>query len=100
MAMTGGAARTRRAFLVAPLVAPIVCAAVLVLGELVSQGSVPSARSAVSLVLGVFAVGAPLAYAAALVAGWPVYALLRRFGALTRWTLWLAAFAIGAGVAL
>jgi hypothetical protein len=100
MAVTGGAARARRAFLVAPLVAPITCAAALVLGELVSQGSIPSARSAFSLVLGVFAVGAPLAYAAALVAGWPVYALLRRFGAVHRWTMWLGGAAIGAGVAL
>jgi len=98
--VTGGAARPLKAFLVAPLVAPTVCAAGLLIAELAARGSIPSARSGLSLVLGVFAVGTPLAYAATLVAGAPLYIALRRIGGLRRWTLWTGGVAIGIAVAL
>jgi hypothetical protein len=100
MAMTGGATGTRKAFLVAPLVAPALCVAGLLLIELAAVGSIPSVRSGVSLVFGVFAVGTPIAYAAALLAGAPIYYLLRRIGLVRRWTLWAGGFAIGVTVAL
>ena len=98
--MTGGAARHLKAFLVAPLVAPAACAAGLLLGELGARGSIPSTRSGLTLVLGVFAVGTPIAYLAVLLAGAPLYFLLRRIGAVHRWTLWTGGIAIGVTVAL
>ena len=95
-----GRARTFRAFLLAPLAAPIAYAVTLLGGTLVGRGSMPSARSAFDIVLAVFAAGVPLAYAAALVAGGPIYLLLRRFGLVHRGTLWSAGAAIGTTVAL
>ena len=88
--------RSLLAFLVAPLAAPIA----YVLGSLAVQalrsGSVPSMQSASDLVIGVFVLGAPTAYAAALVVGVPTYFVLRRVGLVHRWPLWLAGAAIGA----
>lgn len=52
------------------------------------------------LVIAVAWVGVPLAYAAALIGGAPTYFLLRRFGAVTAWTLWVAGAVIGSLVAL
>jgi hypothetical protein len=95
-----GSARTLRAFLLAPLAAPVAYAVTLLLGTLVGRGATPSMRSAFDIVLAVFAAGVPLAYAAALVAGGPVYLLLRRLGLVRRWTLWPAGAAIGTTVAL
>jgi hypothetical protein len=93
--------RLLRAF---PLAAPVACAAMLLGDALVramlGSQSLPSPRAAADLVFGVAAIGTPLAYGATLVAGAPVYLLLRRAGIATRWTLWLGGVAIGAAVAL
>ena len=99
--MTG---RPLRAFALAPLAAPIACAAALLADMLVrsllGNGASPSARSAFDLVVAVGTIGAPLAYGAALIVGAPLYLVLRRFGAVTRWTVWFGAAVIGAVIAL
>jgi hypothetical protein len=89
------------AFLLAPLAAPVA----YVLGTLVTapftgRGSAPSVRAVLDLVTGAFVLGAPTAYAAALVVGAPTYFVLRRLGLVRRWTLWVAGAAIGAAGAL
>jgi hypothetical protein len=88
------------AFLVAPLAAPVAYVLATLAVQLLGSGSAPSGRSALDLVIGVFVLGAPTAYAATLVAGVPTYFLLRRWGLLSRWTLWLAGAAIGAAGAI
>jgi hypothetical protein len=95
--------RPLRAFLLAPLAAPIACAAALLVDTIVrgmvGNESPPSVGSALELVMVVGMVGAPLAYGAALLIGAPLYVVLRRSGFLTRWTVWLGAAVIGAIVA-
>lgn len=87
------------AFLVAPLAAPVAYIVGSLLVGVARSGRV-SAISALDLVVGVFTLGAPCAYVAALVVGAPTYVLLRRLGLLSRWTSWLAGAAIGAAGAL
>jgi hypothetical protein len=93
-------ARIIRAFLVAPLAAPVAYSVALLGGTIVGPSSVPSVRSAAELVLTIFAVGGACAYAAAILAGGPIYLLLRRLALVSRWTLWLGGIAIGVTVAL
>lgn len=88
------------AFLVAPLAAPVAYVVGTIVVELVRRDSALSARSVLDLLIGVFTLGAPTAYAAALVLGVPAYFLLRWSGLLSRWTLWIAGAAIGAAGAL
>jgi len=88
------------AFLVAPLAAPVAYVVGTLTIELFRRGKAPSALSTLDLLIGVFALGAPCAYVAALVAGAPLYFVLQRLGLLTRWTAWLAGAAIGAAGAL
>jgi len=90
--------------MVAPLVAPTVYAGIL-LGSVVTRAvfgsaSLSSIGGAGELVLAVAAVGVPVAYGATLVAGAPIYLLLRRRGAVTPGILWLAGGMIGGVVAL
>jgi hypothetical protein len=96
--------RPVRAFLLAPLAAPAACALALladtIVRGLIGSSSPPSARSSFELVMAVGTIGVPLAYGAALLVGAPLYVVLRRFGAVTRWTVWLGAAAIGAVLAL
>jgi hypothetical protein len=87
------------AFLLAPLAAPLsYIVGTLVVG-VAREGHV-SALSALDLLIGVFTLGAPCAYVAALVVGAPAYLVLRRLGLLSRWTAWLGGAAIGAAGAL
>lgn len=96
--------RVARAFLLAPLAAPAAYVSVWVAVAFAlsfSGGASPGFnRGSVDMVLATFALGAPLAYGAMVVAGLPVYFALRRFRAVSRWTLWAAAAAIGVVVAL
>jgi hypothetical protein len=96
--------RPVRAFLLAPLAAPIACVAALladgIVRSLSGNGPSPSARSALDLVMAVGTIGVPLAYGAAWLVGAPLYFLLRRFDAVTRWTVWIGAAVIGAVIAL
>ena len=92
--------RLLAAFLVAPLAAPIAYVVGALAVEAFRRGSALSGRSVLDLVIGVFTLGAPSAYFAALVAGVPTYFVLRRLGLLTRWTVWLGGAAIGAAGAL
>ena len=88
------------AFLVAPLAAPVAYVLGTLMVELFSRGKAPSALSILDLLIGVFTLGAPCAYVAALVAGVPIYFVLRRLGLLSRVTVWLGGAAIGAAGAL
>jgi hypothetical protein len=88
------------AFLVAPLAAPVAYVLGTLAVELVRRGNAPSALSILDLLIGVFTLGAPCAYVAALVAGAPIYFVLRRLGLLSRMTVWLGGAAIGAAGAL
>ena len=92
--------RALLAFLVAPLAAPVAYVLGTVAIEVLRSGSVPSTRSVLDLVIGVFVLGAPTAYAAALVAGVPTYLVLRKLGRVNRWSLWAGGAAIGAVGAL
>jgi hypothetical protein len=95
---------SRKALLAAFLVAPLAAPVAYVLGTLLIGFFMPGAaftvRSSLDLIIGVFTLGAPCAYAAALVLGVPTYFLLRRAGLLSRWTIWLAGAVIGAAGAL
>ena len=88
------------AFLVAPLAAPVAYVLGTLMVELFRRGKAPSALSILDLLIGVFTLGAPCAYVAALVAGVPIYFVLRRLGLLSRVTVWLGGAAIGAAGAL
>jgi hypothetical protein len=89
------------AFLLAPLAAPVAyVAGTLAFAPFTGRGSPPSGRAVFDLVIGVFVLGAPTAYAAALGVGAPTYFVLRALGLAHRWTLWLAGAAIGTGGAL
>ena len=95
---------TRRRILFAFLVAPLAAPAAFVLGavavEAIGFDAMPSTRAVRDLAIGVFALGAPVAYAATIVAGAPTYLVLRRLGLVGRWTLWTGGAAIGAAVGL
>lgn len=88
------------AFLVAPLAAPVAYILATLAVQTVRSGAIPSAQAARDLVIGVSVLGAPTAYAAAFVVGVPTYFVLRRFGLVSRWSLWLAGAAIGAAGAI
>ncbi|HKH91197.1 MAG TPA: hypothetical protein VKA54_05290 [Gemmatimonadaceae bacterium] len=88
------------AFLVAPLAAPAAFVLTAVGVEMIGSSATPSVQSAFSLALGVFAVGGPVAYAATLAVGAPIYFVLRALGLVRRWTVWLGAAIIGAAVAM
>ena len=87
------------AFVLAPLAAPVAYIVGTLLVGLV-RGPRVSALGTLDLFIGVFTLGAPCAYVAALVVGAPTYFVLRRLGLLTRWTTWLAGATIGAAGAL
>ena len=55
----------------------------------------PRQPAAFDLVVGVFAVGTPLAYAVALLVGMPAVLVLRRYGLLSRWALWAVGGCLG-----
>jgi hypothetical protein len=95
-----GSRRLLVAFAVAPLAAPVAYVIGTLAFELLARSSALSGRSVLDLFIGVFTLGAPTAYAAALVLGVPTYFLLRRAGLLSRWTIWIAGAAIGAAGAL
>jgi len=88
--------RSLLAFLVAPLAAPVAFVLATLVVQALGSGSAPTMRSALDLVIGVFVLGAPTAYAAALLAGVPTYLVLRKLGRVSRWTLWAGGAAIGA----
>ena len=100
MSSPPGPKRLLLAFLVAPLAAPVAYVLGTLVVELVSGNASISLLSTLDLLIGVFTLGAPCAYVAALVAGAPIYFVLRRLGLLSRWTVWLAGAAIGAAGAL
>src|SRR5687767_7337145 len=95
--------RERRALLLAPLVAPVAywvgigvaTAAKAVVDPALNLGS-PSIR----LFGMVLAIGAPVAYAAMIVAGLPAYLALRRAKRVGRLALWSVAGAVGGAVSL
>ena len=88
-----------RACLIAPLAAPVACVVALldvsVANAVFRQASLPTPAAAFDVVIGVFAVGTPLAYAAALLVGLPAVLILRRGGLLSRWTLWAVGGCLG-----
>jgi len=88
--------RSLLAFLVAPLAAPVAFVLATLVVQALGSGSAPTMRSALDLVIGVFVLGAPTAYAAALLAGVPTYLVLRKLGRVSRWALWAGGAAIGA----
>jgi hypothetical protein len=100
MSSPPGPKRLLLAFLVAPLAAPLAYVVGTLTVELVARRSSLSVLSTLDLLIGVFTLGAPCAYVAALVVGAPTYFVLGRLGLLTRWTIWLAGAAIGAVGAL
>jgi hypothetical protein len=93
-----------RALLLAPLAAPFALAVALVGIELVhavvGRTSVPSIGAMLQLIVGVFAVGVPLAYAATLVVALPAAFLLRRGGVSSRVGRWVIGGVAGCLVSL
>jgi hypothetical protein len=89
-----------RALLLAPLAAPAAYATIILGAELFASRSMPSVASMFQVVLGVFALGGTLAYGATALVGLPLFLVLRRFGLVSRLTVWLAAAVIGSAVAL
>jgi hypothetical protein len=92
------------ALLIAPLTAPAAYAAFLV-AMMLSRVAFGSASSSSlsgigELVLAVAALGVPLAYGAAFLAGAPIYLVLRRRGVVAPQALWIVGAMIGALVAL
>jgi hypothetical protein len=100
MPRSAKSSRLLLAFLVAPLAAPVAFVLGALVVDLARRDSTVSARSALDLVIGVFVLGAPLAYLAAVAVGAPTYFVLRRLGLIHRATLWVAGAAIGAAGAL
>lgn len=100
MSSPPGPKRLLLAFLVAPLAAPVAYVLGTLAVELVVRDRSLSLLSTLDLLIGVFTLGAPCAYVAALVVGAPTYFVLGRLGLLSRWTLWLAGALIGAVGAL
>ena len=90
--------------MLAPLAAPVSYAAVLLGVEfgraVLGYASGPSIRSVGYVVAAVAAIGTPLAYAAMLLGGLPIYLVLRRVAVVSRWTLWIGGTAVGVIVAL
>jgi hypothetical protein len=96
--------RLLRAVLIAPLTAPAVYAA-FVVGSMLTRalfGSAPlsSLGGAGELVVAIAALGVPVAYGAMLLAGAPIYFILRRRGSVAAQALWITGAAIGAAVAM
>jgi ABC-type glycerol-3-phosphate transport system permease component len=60
----------------------------------------PPPKSAGELMLVVAAIGLPTSYGTALLAGAPIYLVLRRVGAVTPLALWIGGAIMGCGVAL
>ena len=91
-----------RAFVLAPLTAPLAYWVGLIAWGVIRAGvgGMPGVEGALRLLGWVLAVGAPIAYGAALVGGVPVYVVLRRRGRLGRAPLWIAGAAIGSIVAM
>ena len=94
-----------RAFLLAPLAAPLGYWLGLLLWGVVEAGAdrnaMPGGIGGALRLLGyVLAVGAPIAYGTTLVGGVPVYLALRRLGRLGRLPLWIGGATLGAVVAL
>ena len=96
--------RSRRtplnAFLLAPLAAPLgYWLGLLVWGGIVAarrgEQSAPTMHGALHVLGLSLAMGAPVAYATALVGGLPVYLALKRAGWLGRAPLWIAGAALG-----
>ena len=100
MSSSPSRSRLLLAFLIAPLGAPVAYVVGTLAVQLLRRGSAVSALSMLDLVIGVFTLGAPCAYVAAIVVGAPIYFVLRRLGLLNRWTVWLAAAAIGVAGAM
>ena len=102
--MNPASRRFIRALLIAPLVAPATYAAALVAlvvaHAVFGSASLSSIGGAGEIVLAVATIGVPVAYAAALFFGAPIYLLLRRSGTVTGPMLWMTGGAIGATVAV
>jgi hypothetical protein len=96
MSSSPSRSRLLLAFLIAPLGAPVAFVVGTFVVELFRRGTPMSAFAVLDLVIGVFTLGAPCAYVAAIVVGAPTYFVLRRLGLLNRWTVWLGGAAIGA----
>jgi hypothetical protein len=96
--------RAVRAFLIAPLAAPAAYAGGVIIIELTrgmfGDGTSVSVRSLFMLVAMVAAVGAPVAYGAALVVGLPAFLLLRRANILSRTSLLGVGAATGIAVSI
>lgn len=92
------------AFVVAPLAAPAAyaasIAAVMVARVVFAGASLSSIAAGRDVFVAVAAVGIPVAYGAALLAGVPIYVFLRRRGPVTALALRTAGAVIGALVAL
>lgn len=99
--VNGASRRLLRATAIAPLIVPLLYCA----GSLAAAFSDPLRRPSAgqNLVRGVmlvFAVGAPVAYAATLCAGLPLLWVMRRLGPLTLWRSAAAGLVVGYGTAL
>src|SRR5215207_9593873 len=97
--MPKDAARLARAFLIAPLAAPLACTVALVGGDLL-QGifggpSPQSPRAALGLAAGIFAVGTPIAYGATMVSALACLFILKSRGSLSRPVLWVLGAVVG-----
>ena len=96
--------RVVRAFLVAPLAAPVACTLAIlgvgVIRELAGGPSSPSLGASLQLAVGVFAVGTPVAFAAALVAAILTWGVVRLGNSLSRGVLWSIGAMLGCAVSL
>jgi len=100
------ASRSRliRGFLLAPITAPAAYAvgadAIEFIRGFTGTHSRPSLKSSIDLLALVAVVGLPIAYAATLIVGVPMYFLLRRAGLLSRLWLDIAGATIGIAVSI
>ena len=96
--------RIVRAFLLAPLTAPAVYAVALIAIGIVRSVAGPggsfSLNAMAEVVALVAAIGIPIAYVSALVAGAPMYLLLRRLGAVSHILILVVGATIGVAAAL